>query len=312
MAQAALDTQKLEVLPPFEAEQDVASIPSSILSSLIDHQPATPAAISVLQSLPLRSNTAVYCLNGRYSVGDASFKDGDVAHQTTRIDVVQALHWNCKLTSWAVEELMSFSPFFGLDDLMLGYRFFRLLKRHEAKRLALLKEFMLISAAQKLMKKRGERKMVVLNTYMLLQSMDLPPSIPIIKRNSKQKAMQEYAAKYSGEFTYFKGCVQLRNGSSRKKEAMSKYIEDYQLKHCDSMLEPNPSNTGSPLKRKTSQVLTPQKRPKPHQPLGLKANTVIDCDRDEQNLATMKARFVREQSASRADEVRWRGNEHLR
>ncbi|KAK6427370.1 hypothetical protein LTR95_015999, partial [Oleoguttula sp. CCFEE 5521] len=134
--------------------------------------------------------------HGKYVVRSASRRGFDVPHCATRIDTVAQLKLNTKLTLRMLAETASDLENGHASVLDSGIIVIRHLIDFRNRRLALLKEFELITAAQVMMHHLGCKGLLVSNTQLLLNQVGVGASPDIGKMSPSQRKMAEFAMRY--------------------------------------------------------------------------------------------------------------------
>ncbi|KAK6421269.1 hypothetical protein LTR95_016833 [Oleoguttula sp. CCFEE 5521] len=167
-----------------------------LLSWRCIRKPSVQDAIALLRTLPLRADSGVRYAHGKYAVHKASRRGLDVPHCATRIDTIAQLKLNVRLFlrmlgKTAIDLEHGHVP--HLDGGMIAVRH---LIDFRDRRLALLKEFELVTAAQVLMRHLGCKGIVVLNTHLLLNQLGVKTLPDVVKISPSQRKMVEFTMRH--------------------------------------------------------------------------------------------------------------------
>ena len=165
-------------------------------------------------------------VDGTFIVRSATSQPKDLPHCATRHEVLIQLHLNRTATVRDLV-LLSASKAAPLD---LGYAITRRYVAYQRRRLGLLKEGELISAARIVAEGRGIRMQQVVNTHMLvLKLRDASQDLEKSGLTPAQQKMHAYTMRYHGKMAEEGGLAAERDGCRAK--VMKEYRGRYRIAH---------------------------------------------------------------------------------
>jgi len=163
------------------------------------------------------------------------FVGDDVPHYTNRIDTVAQLRQNAQAMLWSVHNLAQKASSPSADPQVLGFAIMKRLAEYSARRLALLKEFDLIAAAQVVLQRLQTKDLVVKSTYLLLEKVKWKIPVEAAGMSLRQKRMLAFAARYHGKSVVEPKSVaeEAKVGGNQKglKAIMVEFAERYHREH---------------------------------------------------------------------------------